>query len=143
MGASTLDHREHGEHRGARDSDDLSRVTGEIIDAGLKVHHSLGPGLLESAYEHCLVHELQNRGLAVRRQIALPIVYEGLTLEAGYRLDILVEESVVVEVKAVDTLTKLHWAQVMTYLRLSGFRIGLLLNFNVTLFRDGVKRLAL
>src|SRR5438128_5359899 len=86
----------------------------QVVDAGLKVHRTLGPGLLESAYEHCLAHELQLRGFAVRRQVMLPIEYQGTTLDAGYRLDLLVEESVVVEVKSVDSLAPLHWAQVLT-----------------------------
>ncbi|HWA62520.1 MAG TPA: GxxExxY protein [Caulobacteraceae bacterium] len=116
----------------------LSRI---VIDAGLKVHKALGPGLLESAYEHCLAHELQSRGIAVRRQVALPVVYEGITLDAGYRIDLLVAEAIVIEVKAVDLMLRIHWAQVLTYLRLSGHRLGLLMNFNVEQFRHGVKRL--
>lgn len=110
------------------------------MDAGLKVHKTLGPGLLESVYEHCLAHELRSRGLDVQRQLALPVVYEGLALECGYRLDLLVEGSIVVEIKAVDALTRVHEAQVLTYLRLSGHRLGFLINFNVVLFKDGVKR---
>lgn len=120
--------------------DRLGRV---IVDAGLKVHRSLGPGLLESAYEHCLAHELKARGLSIGRQVRLPITYEGLTLDAGYRLDLLVNDAVIVEVKAVDALMKLHEAQVLTYLRLSRRRLGYLMNFNVQLFRDGVRRLVL
>jgi GxxExxY protein len=113
------------------------------VDAGLKVHKALGPGLLESKYEHCLAHELQSRSLSVKRQVALPIVYEGLRLEAGYRLDLLVEDAVIVEVKAVDALTRVHDAQILTYLRLSGRPVGLLINFNVELFKQGLKRFAL
>jgi GxxExxY protein len=105
------------------------------------VHRALGPGLLESAYEACLAHELSLRGLAVRRQVPLPIVYEGLTLEAGYRLDLLVGDLVIVEIKAVEGLLRLHEAQLITYLKLSGLSLGLLINFNVGLFRDGVRRL--
>ena len=107
------------------------------------MHRTLGPGLLESAYEHCLAHELKARGLSVSRQIALPIVYEGETLDAGYRLDLLVQDLIIVEVKAVETLTRLHEAQMLTYLRLSDRRLGYLMNFNVRLFRDGVRRLVL
>ena len=114
-----------------------------VVDCGLKVHRTLGPGLLESAYEHCLAHELKARGLSIGRQIALPITYEGMTLDAGYRLDLLVNDAVILEVKAVETLTKLHEAQVLTYLRLSGRRLGYLMNFNVQLFRNGVRRLVL
>ena len=97
--------------------------------------------MLESAYEHCLARELQIRGLAVRRQVALPIVYEGAKLESGYRLDLVIDDALVIEVKAVEALTRLHEAQVLTYLRLSGHRIGFLMNFNVTLFKQGVRRL--
>ena len=113
------------------------------MDAGLKVHRALGPGLLESAYEHCLAHELQLRGLMVGRQVALPISFEGLRLDAGYRLDLVVAQTVIVEVKAVEALSRLHEAQLLTYLKLSGLRVGFLMNFNVPLFKDGVKRLAL
>jgi GxxExxY protein len=113
------------------------------VDAGLNVHRELGPGLLESADEHCLAHELSKRSLAVRRQVILPITYDGLSLDAGYRLDLLVEEGVIVGVKAVEALTRLHAAQVLTYLKLSKRRLGLLINFNVELFKNGVRRLAL
>lgn len=113
----------------------------QIVDAGLKVHRALGPGLLESVYEACLVHELGLRGLTVRRQVPQPLEYEGLRLDAGYRLDLLVEDRVIVEVKAVEALSRLHEAQLITYLKLSGLRLGLLVNFNVVLFKDGVRRL--
>ncbi|WP_082765220.1 MULTISPECIES: GxxExxY protein [unclassified Phenylobacterium] len=116
-------------------------VARQIVDAGLKVHRALGPGLLESVYEACLVHELGLRGLAVRRQVPQPLRYEGLRLDAGYRLDLLVEDLVIVEVKAVEALSRLHEAQLITYLKLSGLRLGLLVNFNVVLFKDGVRRL--
>jgi GxxExxY protein len=137
-----LDHQEHKAgraHQGvAREVDQLASV---VVDAGLKVHRTLGPGLLESVYENCLDRELELRGVASRRQVGLPIVYEGMTLEAGYRLDLLVEDAIIVEVKAVEALSRLHEAQVLTYLRLSKKRLGLLMNFNVVLFKDGVKRL--
>ncbi len=107
------------------------------------MHRALGPGLLESAYEHCLAHELHARGLSVARQVLLPIVYEGATLDAGYRLDLFVEEKVIVEIKAVETLLPLAEAQVLTYLRLSRCRLGFLMNFNVQLFKNGVRRIAL
>ena len=118
-------------------------VTGVIVDAGLKVHRTLGPGLMESAYEHCLAYELGRRNITVRRQVALPIVYDDVQLDAGYRMDMVVEESVVLEIKAVEELTRLHEAQFLTYLKLSRLRVGLLLNFNVPLFKSGVKRLIL
>jgi GxxExxY protein len=136
-----LDHEAHQAHQGppAR-TDELARI---VVDAGFRVHKALGPGLLESTYEHCLVHALTTRGVTVRRQVGLPIVFEGLKLDAGYRLDLLVEEAIVVELKAVEQLSRLHWAQVMTYLKLSGHRLGLLMNFNVELFSKGVRRIVL
>ena len=115
----------------------------QCIDAALQVHKTLGPGLLESAYEHCLAHELQRRGVQVQRQLPLPVVYEGEKLEAGYRLDLVVDGSVIVEVKSLDALAPIHDAQVLTYLKLSGLRIGLLINFNVVLLKQGLKRLVL
>lgn len=135
-----MNHEAHEDHEGRSGAEALART---VVDAGLKVHRALGPGLLESAYEHCLTHELLGRGVSLRRQAALPIVYEGLRLDAGYRLDLVVGDAVVVEVKAVDVLTRLHEAQVLTYLKLSGYRVGFLMNFNVTLFKQGVKRLVL
>ena len=120
-----------------------NEITGAIIDSGLKVHKALGPGLLESAYEHCLIHELLLRGISLRQQVPLPIIYEGTHLEASYRLDIIAEDSVLVEIKAVERIIPLHTAQILTYLKLSKLRIGLLLNFNVILFKNGIKRFAL
>jgi len=143
-GAARFNHQGHQGHQEHQEiGDDLDAIARTIVDAGLAVHKALGPGLLESAYEHCLAHELGGRGLALQRQVALPIAYRGTRLDAGYRLDILVARSVIVEVKAVEALTRLHEAQVLTYLRLSGCRIGLLMNFNVSLFKNGVKRLIL
>ena len=115
----------------------------QVIDAGLKVHRLLGPGLLESAYEHCLAHELHTRGLAVARQVPLPIIYDDLRLDAGYRLDLLIEGSIIIEVKSSEALTRLHEAQILTYLKLSGHRLGFLMNFNVALFKQGLRRLVL
>jgi GxxExxY protein len=138
---------EHEDHEGPEGHEgpgaDLERLGSAVVSAGLKVHRTLGPGLLESAYEHCLAHELQSRGLRLQRQLAIPITYEGLKLDAGYRLDLLVENVIVIEVKAIEALTRLHDAQVLTYLRLSGRRLGFLMNFNVELFKHGVKRLVL
>jgi GxxExxY protein len=119
----------------------IEAVGHEIVDCGFKVHDVLGPGLLESAYESCLAYELGQRGLSVRRQVVQPIIYEGLKLEAGYRLDLLVNESVIVEIKAIDTLLPIHQAQIMTYLRLSGCRLGFLINFNVKMFKNGIRRI--
>src|SRR5438046_767147 len=121
-------------------SADLDRIARAIVDAGLKVHRALGPGLLESAYEHCLAHELHARGFAVQRQAALPVIFDGLKLDVGYRLDLLVADSIVVEIKAVEALTRLHEAQILTYLKLSGCQLGFLMNFNVELYKDGVRR---
>jgi GxxExxY protein len=136
-----MNHQGHHEHQGASAAvDDIAR---NVIDAGLKVHKALGPGLLESAYEHCLAYELNLRGLIVRRQVAVPIAYEGISLDAGYRLDLLVNEQVIIEIKAVDALSPLHEAQILTYLKLSKLRLGLLINFNVPLFKQGIKRFAL
>jgi GxxExxY protein len=115
-------------------------VTQSIIAAAVEVHRHLGPGLLESAYEACLVHELMSRGVELERQLELPVEYKGVRLDAGYRLDIVVARTVVVEIKAVDTLAPVHEAQLLTYLRLSGLRVGLLINFNVPMLRDGIKR---
>ena len=136
-----MDHQGHQGHQEVSSAIDQTART--IIDAGLKVHKSLGPGLLESAYEHCLAYELVSRGLSVRRQVPIPIIYESVTLDAGYRLDLLVDEQVIVEIKSVEVLTPLHEAQALTYLKLSKLRLALLINFNVALFKHGVRRLAL
>jgi GxxExxY protein len=101
----------------------------------------LGPGLLESAYEECLAFELAERGFAVRRQVAMPITYKAVKLDAGYRLDLIIGSQVIVEIKAIDQIQPIHQAQLMTYLRLSGCRLGLLVNFNVPMFRNGVRRI--
>ena len=106
----------------------------------MKVHTALGPGLLESAYEACLLYELRKRGLKVYAQVALPVVYEAVRLDAGYRIDLLVEDAVVVELKAVEKLLPIHEAQILSYLKLSGKKVGLLLNFNVLHLKDGIKR---
>ncbi len=134
-------HKAHEAHEGVgAKANDASRI---VIDAGLKVHKTLGPGLLESVYEHCLVYELQSRGVSLQRQVALPVRYGDVVIDAGYRLDLVIEEALVVEIKAVESMTRLHEAQIMTYLRCSGFRVGLLMNFNVPLFKQGIRRLVL
>lgn len=119
------------------------RVAREIVDAAFHVHSTLGPGLIESVYETCLYHELTKRGLQVRRQVEVPIEYDGLRLDAALRIDLLVADEVVVEPKAVDAILPVHEAQVLTYLKLTGRRLGLLINFNVALIRDGIRRLIL
>lgn len=115
----------------------------QVLTAAMRVHSALGPGLLESAYEACLTHELRLSGLRVERQVTLPLDYSGVTIEAGYRLDMLVEGRVVVEVKAVEKLTPLHGAQVLTYLKVGAYPLGYLLNFNVVHLRQGIKRVVL
>ena len=116
-------------------------VAAEIVDAALKIHQALGPGLLESVNERCLEYELADRGLSVARQVAVPIYYEGVSLESGLRLDLLVQERVIVEVKAVEKMNPVFEAQILTYLKLSGKRLGFLINFTVPLLKDGIKRM--
>ena len=123
--------------------DKLNRIAKEVVDAAFNVHKTLGPGLLESAYEACMAHEMSIRNLKFRTQVMLPVVYKDVKLDAGFRLDMLVEEQVIVEMKAVNKMIPLHEAQLMTYLRLSNLRLGLLINFNVRLIKDGIKRLVI
>lgn len=115
-------------------------ISKRILDAAMKVHTALGSGLLESVYEACLEHELSKQGLDVKKQLPMPVRYEGVSLDIGYRLDLLVGGKVVVEVKAVEKLLPLHGAQLLTYLKLGGYKLGLLLNFNAVHMRDGIKR---
>ena len=119
----------------------LNEITESIIGAGIEVHRALGPGLLESAYEACLAFELRDRGLRVEIQKPLPVVYRDVKLECGYRLDLLVEESVIVEIKVVDRLMPIHQAQLLSYLKLSGCKVGLLMNFNVRVLKNGIRRM--
>ncbi|HEY8900142.1 MAG TPA: GxxExxY protein [Chthoniobacterales bacterium] len=121
----------------------MDEIASQIVDAAFKVHQSLGPGLLESVYEVCLAHELHRRGLTFERQVALPIVYEGLELEAGLRLDLVVERQIIIEIKTVESLLPVHHAQALTYLKLSGLHLAFLINFNVPLIKQGLKRIAL
>jgi GxxExxY protein len=116
-------------------------ITEAIIGAAIEVHRELGPGLLESTYEACLAFELTHRGLDVLRQLHLPLRYKEIQLDAGYKIDLLVERSVIVELKAVDKLDPIHEAQLLSYLRLSGYHVGLLINFNVRILKDGIKRM--
>lgn len=120
---------------------ELNKITELIIGCAIEVHKQLGPGLLESTYEACLFFELQKAGLHVIRQLGLPLIYKEIKLEEGYRLDFLVENKVVVELKCVEALNDVHTAQVLTYLKLSGAKIGLLINFNVLKLTNGIKRL--
>ena len=116
------------------------QISSEVINAAMKVHSRLGPGLLESAYEACLVQELRQRGVHVETQVPVPVVYEGIKLEAGYRIDLLVEGKVVVEIKSVEAIAPVHKAQTLSYLRLSGRNLALLINFNVVHLKDGIRR---
>ena len=119
----------------------VNLLTGVIVGAAMKVHSVLGPGLLESAYVACMVHELRKRGVEVASQVALPVIYEGERIEVGYRMDLVVENAVVVEIKSVEGTHPVHQAQLLSYMRLSGIPVGLLINFNVCHLRDGIKRL--
>ncbi len=118
-------------------------VASQVVDSALQVHRSLGPGLLKSIYESCLCHELSKRDIAFENQLELPILYDGVLLDSGLRLDILAGDSVVVELKAVEKMIPLYEAQVLSYLKLANKRLGLLINFNVPLIKDGIKRLVL
>lgn len=122
---------------------ETNQITHEILDAAYKVHTALGPGLLESSYKACLVYELKKKGLNVEVEKALPLIYEEVKLDCGYRIDIIVENEVVVELKTVEAFTDVHTAQVLTYLRLSGNHVGLLLNFYTKSLKNGIKRLVL
>jgi GxxExxY protein len=116
-------------------------IGARVLGCALKVHKTLGPGLLENAYESCLAHELGKAGLDFKRQLTLPLIYDGMTIDTGYRLDLLVADLVVVEVKAIEALAPIHEAQLLSYLKLGRWRLGYLLNFNVKLMRDGVRRM--
>jgi GxxExxY protein len=131
---------ENAESAEMTERENLNRITESIIGAAIEVHRALGPGLLESAYEACLAFELAQRGLQVEQQKPLPVLYREVKLDCGYRLDLLVEEAVIVEVKAVDRLMPIHQAQLLSYLKLSGCKVGLLINFNVKVLKDGIRR---
>jgi GxxExxY protein len=122
---------------------DVERIARDVVDAAFRVHTTLGPGLLESVYEACLVHELTKRQYLVQQQVSMPVVYDGLRLEAGFRLDLIVGGDLIVEIKAVEKIMPVHEAQVLTYLKLAQKRLGLLINFNVPRIKDGIKRFAL
>lgn len=120
---------------------DVNAITEAIIGAAMKVRTALGPGLLENAYEMCLVHELHKSGMQVERQVELPVTYDGVKIDVGYRLDLLVEDTVIVELKCVEQFTDVHKAQLLSYLKLSGRNVGLLINFHVSHLRNGIRRL--
>jgi GxxExxY protein len=119
----------------------VNRITGNIVSAAMKVHSQLGPGLLGSAYEACLAHELRKQGLRVTQQVGLPVIYDGERIDLGYRIDLIVEDLVIVEVKCVEGINPVHQAQLLSYIRLSGRNVGLVINFQVAHLRDGIKRM--
>jgi GxxExxY protein len=120
---------------------DIEEVARQTVDAAIKVHRALGPGLLESAYQKCLEYELRKRGLQVECEVLLPVIYEGVQIDAGYRIDMLVEDCVIIENKTVEKLLPIHQAQLLTYLKLRDCRLGFLLNWNVPLMKQGIKRM--
>ncbi len=120
---------------------DENALSSEIIGAAIRVHKALGPGLLESAYEECLCYELMKNGFSVQRQKALPLIYEEVKMELGYRVDLLVENKVIIEIKAVEAINDVHLAQVLTYLKLSDKKLGLLINFNTAKLKEGIRRI--
>ena len=121
---------------------DINHLTGKVIGAAIEVHKTLGPGLLESAYEECLCRELQLSKISYERQKSLPVEYKGTMLDCGYRLDLVVEGRLIIELKSCDTLQPIHEAQLLTYLKLASIKVGLLINFNVPVLKDGIKRMA-
>jgi len=122
---------------------DIESLTKEVIDCTFQVHSQLGPGLLESTYEACLCHELSLRNIPFKRQVSLPVIYKETKLDAGYRLDLLIDDQLIIELKSVEQLENIHKAQLLTYLKLSQKTLGLLINFNSTLIKDGIKRVVL
>ncbi|HEX2967602.1 MAG TPA: GxxExxY protein [Bacteroidales bacterium] len=118
-----------------------NEITGKIINLAIEVHQALGPGLLEKAYQECLFYELIKAGLKAEKEKAMPLVYEEVRLDCGYRIDILVENKVIIEIKSVDALNEVHFAQTLTYLRLGKYKVGLLINFNVPFLKNGIRRI--
>lgn len=134
----------HEGHEGTEPiAESVERIGRTVVDAALAVHRALGPGLLESVYETCLAEELKQRGLKVERQIGVPVVYGDVRMDVGFRLDLLVEKCVVVEIKSIDALASIHTAQMLTYLRFSDVRLGYLINFNTALLKQGLRRVVL
>jgi GxxExxY protein len=127
--------------RDAEPQRDLNEISGQIIDAAVHIHIKLGPGLLESVYERILAHELDKRGLAVERQVPVPIDYDNIRFEEGFRADLIIEKSVIVELKSVEAMAPVHSKQLLTYLKLMDYRLGLLINFGAPLLKDGIKRI--
>jgi GxxExxY protein len=140
--------RRHDGHNEGRDmfepvSERTEQAVKTIMDAAFQVHRALGPGLLESVYEACLCHELCKLEIPFQRQLEIPVIYDGLSIDAGFRVDLLVDDRVIVELKAIESLLPIHDAQLLTYLKLANKRVGLILNFNVRLLKDGFKRIVL
>ncbi len=129
------------EHTEITEKEDPNSLTGKIIGAAIEIHRALGPGLLESAYEACLLYELRLRKLKVKPQKAMPVFYKDVMLDCGYRVDLVVEDQVIVEIKSVSSLASIHEAQLLSYLKLSNCKIGLLINFNVKILKEGIRRL--
>ena len=127
-------------HKAHKENIELEKLTNQLIGMAIEVHKELGPGLLESAYKECLCHLLKSEGYFVEKEKPMPLVFKEIHLDCGYRLDLLVEKSLVIEIKAVESLNEIHLAQVLTYLKLGGFKLGLLLNFNVSLLKNGIVR---
>jgi GxxExxY protein len=123
-----------------KETEKTDDIAEKVIGAAIEVHRALGPGLLESAYEECLCRELGLRSLKFERQVALPVSYKGAALDCGYRLDVVVENSIILELKSIERIEGIHVAQLLTYLKLSGFRVGYLINFNVSILKNGIKR---
>ena len=122
---------------------EIDALAKEVIDCAFKVHQTLGPGLLESVYENCMLHEIRKRSLLVENQIEVPVIYDGLQMDCGFRMDLLVEKKLLVELKAVESILPVHMAQVLTYLKLGKIKLGVLINFNVPLIKQGIKRIVL
>lgn len=122
---------------------EINEITKEVIGAAVEVHKQLGPGMLESAYEECLCYELENRGFSIQRQKPVPIVYKDIKLECGYRIDVLVDDTLVLELKSIDAIAPVHVAQILTYMRFANKKIDLLINFNVTVLKNGLRRYVL
>jgi GxxExxY protein len=121
--------------------EEINRITEAIIGAAIQVHREIGPGMLESAYETCLVYELKDRGYKIEQQKSVPLVYRDVNLDCGYRMDLLVQDLVIVEIKSIDQLLPIHRAQLLSYLKISGLKVGLLINFNVKLLKFGIERI--
>jgi GxxExxY protein len=128
-------------HRGDAEAQRINAITEKIIGCAIEVHRALGPGLLESAYEECTSYEILCSGLQIERQVSLPVVYKGVKLDCGYRMDLVVEKAVIVEFKTVEVLLPVHEAQLLSYLKLTGLSVGLLINFHVPVLKDGLKRI--